>query len=103
MITLMHSNAKMIFIENANTPRPPINQKMPRLYGHPLCPYAERVRLCLAARNVEYERCELNLRDKTQWHKDINGGLVPILELPDGTIILDSKIIMDYVNEAYPT
>ena len=33
---------------------------------------------------------------------DINGGLVPILELPDGTILLDSKILMDYANEAYP-
>ena len=33
---------------------------------------------------------------------DINGGLVPILELPNGTILLDSKVLMDYSNEAYP-
>lgn len=33
---------------------------------------------------------------------DINGGLVPILELPDGTILLDSKILMDFANDAYP-
>ena len=33
---------------------------------------------------------------------DINGGLVPILELPDGTILLDSKVLMDYANDAYP-
>ena len=93
--------SKMIFVETASTPKPQLNTHMPRLYGHSLCPYAERVRLSLAARNVEYERCEINLQDKTQWHKDINGGLVPILELSDGTILLDSKILMEYANEAY--
>jgi glutathione S-transferase len=31
---------------------------------------------------------------------DINGGLIPILELPNGTILLDSKIILDYINES---
>lgn len=92
----------MLFIENATFARPAVNKSMPRLYGHALCPYAERVRLALAARDVEYQRCEINLNDKPQWHKDINGGLVPILELPDGTILQDSKVLMDYVNEAYP-
>ena len=33
---------------------------------------------------------------------NINGGLVPIIELPDGTVLLDSKVLMDYANEAYP-
>jgi glutathione S-transferase len=42
------------------------------------------------------------MKDKTQWHKEINGGLVPMLELTDGTILLDSKVLMDYANEAYP-
>lgn len=67
-----------------------------------MCPYAERARLALAARNAEFQRCEINLKDKAQWHIDINGGLVPMLELPDGTILLDSKVLMDYVEEAYP-
>lgn len=39
---------------------------------------------------------------KTQWHIAINGGLVPILELPNGAIINESKIIMEYLEEAYP-
>ena len=32
---------------------------------------------------------------------EINGGLVPIIELPQGTILLDSKILMDYAEDAY--
>ena len=45
----------------------------------------------------------MDLGKKTPWHLAINGGLVPVLELPDGTIIHESKIIMDFIEEAYPT
>jgi len=100
--TSSNKDLQMIFVDNALTPKPAPNPKYPRLYGHALCPYVERVRLALSARAVEFQRCEINLKDKTQWHQGINGGLVPILELPDGTILLDSKILMDYANDAYP-
>ena len=33
------------------------------------------------------------MNDKKQWHKDINGGMVPILELTDGTLIRESGIV----------
>ena len=42
------------------------------------------------------------MRNKTPWHLAINGGFVPILELPDGTTLHESKILMDYAEEAYP-
>ena len=95
-------NLESILVLDSNTPRPAVNPDYPRIYGHYLCPYVERVRVSFSARNVKFQRCEINLRDKPKWHMDINGGLVPILELPDGTILLDSKILMDYANEAYP-
>lgn len=44
----------------------------------------------------------MDLSKKTPWHLAINGGMVPIVELPDGTIINDSKIILEYLEEAYP-
>ena len=44
----------------------------------------------------------MDLSNKTQWHLAINGGFVPVLELPDGTILHESKIIMEYIEEAYP-
>ncbi|TNV76451.1 hypothetical protein FGO68_gene12864 [Halteria grandinella] len=88
-------------INDASVPRPPLNKAMPRLYGHFLCPYAERVRLALSARNVKFERCEINLKDKPQWHQEIEGGTIPLLELPAGEILKDSKVLMEYVEETY--
>jgi glutathione S-transferase len=91
----------IIIISDASVARPPLNKTIPRLFGHFQCPYAERVRLTLSARNVKFERCEINLQDKPQWHLDIGGGLVPFLELPTGEILKESKILMDYVEEEY--
>lgn len=44
----------------------------------------------------------MDLGKKTPWHLAINGGLVPVLELPNGTVINESKVLMEYVEDAYP-
>ena len=49
-----NKDLEMIFVNYSQTPKPALNPKYPRLYGHALCPYVERVRLSFAARNVEY-------------------------------------------------
>jgi len=41
----------------------------------------------------------MELKDKAKWHVDLNGGLVPFLEMPDGKIVLESKGVMDYAEE----
>lgn len=66
-----------------------------------MCPFVERVRLCLASKNIKYQLCDLDLGKKTQWHLEINGGLVPILEFPDGTLLNETKVLMEYVEEAF--
>ena len=43
----------------------------------------------------------MDLTHKPQWHADL-GGTVPILELPEGRVLNDSKQIMDYCQETYP-
>jgi len=96
------SGLEMIYVTEADTPKPAVNLNNPRLYGHILCPFVEKVRMALAARNVVYQRCEVDLGKKTPWHIEINGGMVPVWELPDGTILTESKVLMDYVEEAYP-
>lgn len=40
----------------------------------------------------------MDLTTKAQWHLDINNGLVPILETPDGTTIHESEVIMAFAN-----
>ena len=86
----------------ADTPKPEVNPQYLRLYGHLLCPFVEKVRMALAAKGVKYQRCEVDLGKKTQWHLDINGGMVPVTELPNGSIIIESKVQMDFVEDAYP-
>ena len=87
---------------SGDEPKPATNPNYVRLYGHHLCPFVEKARLALAARNVQYQKCEMDLNNKAPWHVALNNGFVPLLEFPDGTIIYESKIVMEYVEEAYP-
>jgi len=98
----MSKSDNFLTVKDQDQPKPAINTEIPRLYGHLLCAFATKVRLTLAAKGVKYERYEVDLSKKTQWHIDINGGKVPILELTDGTTICESKVIMDYLEDAYP-
>jgi glutathione S-transferase len=97
------STLEPLWVTEESTPKPETNTAFPRIYGHVLCPFVEKTRLAFAAKGVPYQSVECDLGKKTPWHLAINGGLVPVLELPDGTIITESKIIMDYVEDAYPT
>ncbi len=75
-----------------------------RLYGHYLCPFMERARLVLAAKGLNYQDVQMNLERRAKWHYLLNEGFVPILETPAGFgkhTIFESRIIMDYLEEAY--
>jgi glutathione S-transferase len=89
-------------VTHSEVTKPETNPKFPRLYGHLLCPFVEKFRMTLAARNVKYQNCEVDLGKKTPWHVAINGGMVPVWEVPSGDIITESKVLMDYVEDAYP-
>ena len=96
------SNLEKIYVTESDTPKPATNTEFPRLYGHLLCPFVEKVRIALAARAVKYQNCEVSLEKKTQWHINYNGGLVPVWETTKGDIIIESKVVMDYIEDAYP-
>lgn len=83
--------------------KPELNKKYLRLYGHPLCPFVERVLLVLKAKQLEYQFCFMDLSEKAPWHNSLNGGLVPFLELPDGRIIKESDLICEYLEDKYKT
>ena len=88
---------------------PSPNLKYLRLYGHTLCPFVERARLVLAAKKIPYQDVQVNLEKRTRWHYTINNGFVPILHTPSkggeygnkAAIILESRIIMDYLDAAF--
>ncbi|XP_063953688.1 glutathione S-transferase omega-1-like [Lytechinus pictus] len=73
-----------------------------RLYSMAFCPYAERTRLVLAAKDIDYELVNVNTYKKPEWYFDKNpDGLVPTLELDD-KLIQESLVTCEYLDEAYP-
>lgn len=78
---------------------------MIKLYHNDMSSCAQKVRFALATKGVDWEGEELDLRRGDQLQPDflkINPkGLVPALE-HDGNVIVESNIILDYLNEAFP-
>ena len=67
----------------------------PILYSFRRCPYAMRARLALAASQTEVEHREILLRDKPAAMLEASAkGTVPVLVLPDGTVIDESLDVM---------
>lgn len=67
-----------------------------------MCPFSERVRIALAAKKIPFQRCDIDLSKKPKWHVEFNEGCVPFLELPNGAMIPDFTVILDFLEEAYP-
>lgn len=68
---------------------------LPVLYSFRRCPYAMRARLALAASSEPYELREVVLRDKpAELLAASPKGTVPVLVLPDGTVIDQSLDVM---------
>lgn len=52
--------------------------------------------LAFAAKDIKFQRCETDLQVKAEWHKNFNGGFIPVLESPDGTMINESAVIANF-------
>lgn len=69
--------------------------ELPILYTFIRCPYAMRARLALAYANIEYEHREVELSNKPRHLLQISPkGTVPVLLLPDNTVLEQSLDIM---------
>jgi len=70
---------------------------LPILYSYRRCPYAMRARMALWAAQVQLEVREVSLRDKPAHLLQISPkGTVPVLQLPDGTVLEQSLDIMQW-------
>lgn len=68
---------------------------LPILYSFRRCPYAIRARLALKVSQIQVELREVVLSDKPQQMLDISPkGTVPVLKLPDGAVVDESRDIM---------
>ncbi|MCH2435796.1 MAG: glutathione S-transferase N-terminal domain-containing protein [Candidatus Poseidoniaceae archaeon] len=71
---------------------------LPILYSFRRCPYAMRARMAIVRRNFQVEHREVILRDRPEHMMQISPkGTVPVMLLPDGTVIEESLEIMEYV------
>ncbi|XP_072031760.1 pyrimidodiazepine synthase-like [Amphiura filiformis] len=81
---------------------PPQNDGTLRLFSMKYCPYALRARLVLAAKGIQYETINCNLKNKPEFLLERNPkGLVPVLEYK-GHVVIESLIVCDLLDELYP-
>ncbi|XP_061644990.1 glutathione S-transferase omega-1-like isoform X1 [Phyllopteryx taeniolatus] len=74
-----------------------------RLYSMRFCPFAQRTRLVLNAKEIKHDIVNINLRDKPDWFLEKNPlGQVPTLETSVGEVIYESPITCEYLDEVYP-
>ncbi|MED6338750.1 MAG: glutathione S-transferase N-terminal domain-containing protein [Candidatus Thermoplasmatota archaeon] len=71
---------------------------LPILYSFRRCPYAMRARMSIVRTEFQVEHREVILRDRPEHMMQISPkGTVPVLLLPDGTVIEESLEIMEHV------
>ncbi|XP_068230811.1 pyrimidodiazepine synthase-like [Palaemon carinicauda] len=81
---------------------PPETPGLLRCYCMRFCPYCERLRLVLIAKNIKHEIVNIHLNKKPEWFVEKNPlQKVPTLEL-DGKLMFESLVSCDYLDEAYP-
>ncbi len=74
-----------------------MSETLPILYSFRRCPYAMRARLSLHYAGVKLEHREIILRDKPQAMLEASPkGTIPVLILPDGSVIDESLDIMKW-------
>lgn len=70
---------------------------LPILYSYRRCPYAMRARMALRLAGIDVEIREVSLRDKPAHMLQVSPkATVPVLVLPDGTVIEQSLDIMHW-------
>jgi len=67
-----------------------------------VCPYAQRTRMVLQDKGLDFEVVEIDLKDKPDWFAEVSPyGKVPVLR-HDGRTIYESAVINEYLDEVFP-
>ena len=78
---------------------------MIELYTHPMSPCAQKVRILLAEKGLDWQAHHIDLTQKENLKPEylkLNPlGVVPTL-VDDGKVVIESSIICEYLDEAYP-
>jgi glutathione S-transferase len=73
------------------------------LYYHQQSNFSRKIRILLQEKNLECELKEINLMNKPPEFIQLSPiGKVPVFVETDGTVIWDSTLIAEYLDETYP-
>lgn len=73
-----------------------------QLYSASVCPYAQRSRLMLLEKGVDFTLTEIDLNQKPDWFLTISPyGKVPVLQYGDDRV-WESAVINEYLEEIFP-
>jgi len=76
---------------------------MRTLYHYWLCPFSRKIRLVLAEKKLDFELEVEHPWERRPEFMDLNpAGKVPVLVDLNGTVVVDSMAIAEYLDEAYP-
>lgn len=73
-----------------------------KIYSANACPYAQRSRMVLITKGIEFEVVEIDLQNKPDWFTAISPyGKVPLLQHGEATV-WESAVINEYLEEVFP-
>lgn len=74
----------------------------PELYSFDACPYAQRSRMALIEKGLDFKLVEIDLYNRPDWWAKLSPyGKVPLLKHGDG-VVYESAIINEYLEDAFP-
>jgi glutathione S-transferase len=74
-----------------------------RLVSHHLCPYVQRAVIALSEKGVAHERIYIDLADRPAWFSELSPlGKVPLLLVDGETVLFESAVICEYLEETAP-
>lgn len=73
------------------------------LISFKLCPYVQRSVITLIHKDVPYRITHIDVADPPPWFLDISPfGKVPVLRVDDRTVIFESAVINEFIDETTP-
>lgn len=73
------------------------------LISFDLCPYAQRAVIALLYKQRPFTLTPIDIADPPQWFLDISPfGKVPVLRVNGETVIFESTVINEYIDEVFP-
>jgi glutathione S-transferase len=89
-------------IDASDNPGQTTAMSLPELYSYAACPFAQRTRMVLAEKDIDFELHEVDLANRpANWREISPTGKVPLLR-HEGETIYESTIINQYLDEAFP-